>query len=98
MGNERKSDMIRLRYNCRWHHIGDHFFGVTFCEDGRLLPGVITLNEVGYSIVLRLAESTTREAIVNSLMAEYEATREEVEASVDDVLRYLEEEQMLTRE
>lgn len=87
--------MIQLKYTIRWEHIGDNFYGVTNDDNGRLLPGVITLNEVGYDIVQQLCSPTTPSEITKALLSTYEAEEAEIQVYVNEVLQYLKEQNLL---
>lgn len=89
--------MIHLKHTIRWQHIGDNYFGVSFDYNGKLLPGVITLNEVGYDIVQQLNTPTTQEEIVHKLLKTYDVEEFELYAYVVNVIQYLEEQDMLDK-
>ena len=89
--------MVHLKHTIRWQHIGDNYFGVSFDNEGMLLPGVITLNEVGYDIVQQLTTPTTQKDIVHRLLKTYDIEASELSAYVNNILQYLEEQDMLIK-
>lgn len=84
---------VQLKYKIRWRHIGANFYGVSYNESGKLMPGVLILNEVGYDVAMLLEQPTTKEDIVAQLMpiydAEESALRAAVEKTIEDLSNFI---------
>lgn len=57
--------------------------------DRTLFSGLIRSNETAAYIIDHLKEETTREAVIEKMMADYEAERKDIERNVDKVLETL---------
>lgn len=86
---------MKLKYNLYFTQFGDHWCGVGMGEDARTFSGVLTLNEMGYDIVKHLHEEISYEELIDRVLSEYDATREEATEAVDKVITKLREENIL---
>ena len=59
---------------------------VLVSTDRNIFSGLVRSNETAAYIVNLLEEETTREEVVNKMMSDYEASREDIERNVDKVL------------
>lgn len=59
---------------------------VLVSTDRTVFSGLVRSNETAAYIINLLKEETTREAIIEKMMADYEAERTDVERNVDKVL------------
>ena len=62
---------------------------VLVSTDRNVFSGLVRSNETAAYIVNLLKEETTREEVVNKMMSDYEASREDIERNVDKVLNVL---------
>lgn len=62
---------------------------VLVSTDRNVFSGLVRSNETAAYIVNLLKEETTREEVVNKMMSDYEASREDIERNVDKVLDVL---------
>ncbi len=77
---------MRLRYRFELMDLDDRVIAVPLGDGDDGFRGIIKLNGTALSIFKLLNEETTEEAIVESLMKEYNVTHEKV---ADDVHHYV---------
>lgn len=62
---------------------------VLISTDRTVFSGIVRSNETAAYIIDHLKEETTREAVIEKMMADYEAERKDIERNVDKVLETL---------
>ncbi len=81
---------MKLKYQFVINQVAGETVAVSVGNNDGKFNGYIKLNETGAFIFKELKKETTREDIINALLAEYpDATPEEVKDSVDDLIEKL---------
>ncbi len=75
--------------------MGDMRIVVAVGESAKSFNGVINLNETAVFMWKQLSAGCTREELINSVLAEYEVSRDIVEKDVDNLLAKLKKENIL---
>jgi hypothetical protein len=86
---------MKLKYQFVFQPIGDIYMGVPVGDSAKQFHGMMQLNEVGYDIVSLMTEEICREDIVEKILEMYDVDRETAELYVNDVICYLEEQEVL---
>lgn len=86
---------MKLKYEFETTELGDQIIAVPVGENATDFKGVITLNEYGAAILNRMKEETTVDKIVDSLLEEFDGTREELSAYVEKFAEKLRSEELL---
>lgn len=75
--------------------MGDMSIVVAVGESAQKFNGVINLNETAIFMWKELSKGCTRDALVESVLKEYDATRDVVERDVDNIIAKLKKENIL---
>lgn len=86
---------MKLKYQFVFQPIGDIYMGVPVGDSAKQFHGMMQLNEVGYDIVSLMTEDISREEIVEKILEMYDVDREIADLYVNDVISYLEEQEVL---
>lgn len=87
---------MKLKYAFRTMEIVDELVAVPVGDEGEQFRGAIQLNETSADILKLLEKETTGEEIVEAMLKEYDATREEIAENVAFVLDKLRAEGLLS--
>lgn len=81
---------MKLKYDFVINNVAGETVAVSVGDNDGRFNGYIKLNETGAFIFKALKKETTRDDIVNALMAEYpDATKEDAAESVDSLIEQL---------
>lgn len=81
---------MKLKYNFVINQVAGETVAVSVGDNDGRFNGYIKLNETGAFIFKMLKKDTTREDIINALLAEYpDATQEAAAESVDELVEQL---------
>lgn len=69
--------------------VGGKKYAVATGEAARSFKGMLSLNDVGATIFNLLQQDTTKEAVVEAILNEYDAEESVVSADVDNFIRQL---------
>lgn len=92
---------MRLLYTFRFQQMGETYLAAAIGQNAHLFNGVLQLNEVGHFIVSELAklpdiqEQNILNLLTESLTKEYAVDRSTAQTAVQQVLDYLQSEQVL---
>ncbi len=87
---------MKLKYNFVINQVAGETVAVSVGNNDGLFNGYIKLNETGAFIFNALKNDTTREQIIEDLLKQYpDATKEQASESVDDMLKKLDEANLL---
>lgn len=73
------------------HKVGDEHIMVGAGDAAGILNGIVKSNETAAFIIEQLKKETTEAAIVDAMLEEYEAEREDVEQGVASIVAKLRE-------
>lgn len=82
---------MKLRQGFVTHKVGDEHVMLAVGAAKEAFRGIATSNETSAFILERLKTETTREAIIDAMLAEYNADRTTIAAGVDKILGKLRE-------
>jgi hypothetical protein len=80
---------MRVKSGFVVREVGGKKYAVATGEAARSFKGMLSLNDVGATIFNLLQSDTTAEAIVEAILAEYDASAEIVSADVENFIRQL---------
>lgn len=87
---------MKLRYEFETTELGDEIIAVPVGDNARDFSGVLNLNDSAAAILKQLQKDTTVEQIVSALLEEYEGTKEEMTAFVENFIDKLRNEDLLS--
>ncbi|MBQ6717413.1 MAG: PqqD family protein [Clostridia bacterium] len=88
---------MKLKYNFVINQVAGETVAVSVGDNDGRFNGYIKLNETGAFIFKMLKKDTTREDIINALLAEYpDATQEVAAESVDELVEQLRKAELLS--
>lgn len=88
---------MKLKYNFVINQVAGETVAVSVGDNDGRFNGYIKLNETGAFIFKMLKKDTTREDIINALLAEYsDATQEAAAESVDELVEQLRKAELLS--
>jgi len=88
---------MKLKYNFVINQVAGETVAVSVGDNDGRFNGYIKLNETGAFIFKMLKKDTTREDIINALLAEYpDATQEAAADSVDELVEQLRKAELLS--
>ena len=87
---------MRLKYDLEMMEVVDDRIAIPVSQSQDSFHGILRINEVTSDILDLLKEDTTEEAVIESLLQVYDASREEVAESVHRVVAQLQEAGLLT--
>ena len=88
---------MKLKYNFVINNVAGETVAVSVGDNDGRFNGYIKLNETGAFIFKMLKKDTTREDIINALLAEYpDATQEAAADSVDELVEQLRKAELLS--
>ena len=80
---------MKLKYEFETTELGDEIIAVPVGDNARDFSGVLNLNASAAAILKLLGEDTTVDKIVASLMEEFEGSKEELTAFVENFVEKL---------
>lgn len=80
---------MKLKYEMNIINMDDEFVAVPICDEESKFKGVIRINETTKFILELLKEETTVDKIIDTMLKEYDTTRDVLEKHVNDVLSVL---------
>lgn len=86
---------MHLKYQFHFQPVGKTYMGVAIGESAKQFSGMLQLNEVGYDIVSQMTQPTTQDEIIEQMLKLYDTDRETVTKYVDDVIKYLQEAEVI---
>lgn len=86
---------MKLKYTFKMMELGDHTIAVPVGENSQDFHGVVKLNESAASIFKLLQNSTTEEAIVDSLAKEYDTSKDSLDSAVHKLVSELKQKNLL---
>ncbi len=88
---------MKLKYNFVINQVAGETVAVSVGDNDGRFNGYIKLNETGAFIFKMLKKDTTREDIINALLAEYpDATQDAAAESVDELVEQLRKAELLS--
>lgn len=82
---------MKLKEGFITHTTGGEHVMVAAGKAADVFHGVVMSNETAAFIIEQLKKETSRDAIIDAMLAEYEADRETIAAGVDNILNQLRE-------
>lgn len=87
---------MKLKYDFVINNVAGETVAVSVGDNDGKFNGYIKLNETGAFIFKALKKDTTRDDVINALMAEYpDATKEDAAESVDSLIEQLKRAELL---
>ena len=87
---------MKLKYDFVINNVAGETVAVSVGDNDGKFNGYIKLNETGAFIFKALKKDTTRDDVINALMAEYpDATKEDAAESVDTLIEQLKRAELL---
>ncbi len=86
---------MKLKDGFTRHKVGSKHLAIATGKSAEALNGMVRSNETADFIFQQLMRETTEERIVDAVLAEYEAPKEEVAAAVHGIVAQLREEGLL---
>ncbi len=86
---------MKLKDGFTRHEVGSKHLAIATGKSAEALNGMVRSNETADFIFCQLMKETTEEQIVEAVLAEYEAPKEEVAAAVHRIVTQLREEGLL---
>lgn len=86
---------MHLKYQFHFQPVGNTYMGVAIGESAKQFSGMLQLNEVGYDIVSQMTQPTTQDEIIEQMLKLYDTDRETVTKYVDDIIKYLQEAEVI---
>lgn len=87
---------MKLKYDFVINNVAGETVAVSVGDNDGKFNGYIKLNETGAFIFKALKKDTTRDDVINALMAEYpDATKEDATESVDSLIEQLKRAELL---
>ncbi|MBR5472682.1 MAG: PqqD family protein [Clostridia bacterium] len=87
---------MKLKYDFVINNVAGETVAVSVGDNDGRFNGYIKLNETGAFIFKALKKDTTRDDVINALMAEYpDATKEDAAESVDSLIEQLKRAELL---
>lgn len=87
---------MKLKYDFVINNVAGETVAVSVGDNDGKFNGYIKLNETGAFIFKALKKDTTRDDIINALMAEYpDATKDDAAESVDSLIEQLKRAELL---
>ncbi len=86
---------MKLKYTFEITELDNQIIAVPVGDNAMNFRGVVVLNEYGAAIMERLKEETTINKVVESLLEEYEGTKEKLTDFVEQFVEKLKDEELI---
>ena len=82
---------MKLKYDLEMLEVVDDKIAIPVSQSQDSFHGILRINEVTSDILKLLKDDTTEDAVIDAMLQEYDASREEIAESVHRVIGQLQE-------